>query len=817
MHEQGGQKLLLGYIIPRHNEAEQEQRRAAHLVHWQQLYDSIYEGGSRGLTEDDFRGWNSSYTGRPIPVEEMRIWLEETVHRLRALRPSRVLEIGCGTGLLLKRLAGACERYVGLDFSSSVLTQLRKYIESHEDLNHVELCHALPRAMSFLGDDAFDLVILNSVVQYFPDLDYLLEALMEAARVTRWGGHIFVGDVRSLPLLKAYHASVELFQAPSELSLEDLRLRISHAYHHESELVIHPELFHELGRRWQMLGRVETSLKSGPYDNELSRFRYDVLLRLGPKEELVPPQRWLYWDEAGTWREAVAKILAQHPESSVGVRGIPDRRVAAAVKAVHLLQEPAHFLIDIGKLQQESANVSGENPNTVMQLASRLGVNFCWQRFSAEGIYEGIFNPKWRDREGLPEISRCPYLRYCNVPLQGPVDVDFGRALQGYLRQRLPEYLVPSSIMVLTSWPLTSNGKIDFRALPVPVSEVYEEAREFLAPRNALETQLALIWEDLLQRKRVSIRDRFFEIGGHSLLAVSLLSRIERVLGQKLPLATFFETQTIEGMADLLRQRINHRASSTLIPVQARGTKKPFFCIARPNANALGFVFLARRLGPDQPLYVLQHQYREEKDSPYTDAEYQELAREYIESLQIVQPDGPYALAGQCEGAHIAFEMARQLEAQGQVVDLLAIFDAWPIENTRSYLLSSIHYYHNHLRSIVRQPSRLMNLLHKKSKEAVRLLFFPGSKSETCVLQPNLWKGRYWPGKHFVAPTIKGKIVVLRVLKQPYWRISAPDLGWSDRTTGNLEVHWVSGEHDTLLREPHVERIAQVLGHYLPK
>jgi pristinamycin I synthase-3/4 len=137
----------------------------------------------------------------------MRLWVVQTVARLRALRPSRVLEIGCGTGLVLTRLAPSCTSYMGVDFSAAVLAQVGEYLARREDLRHVGLRQGMAHDLSFVSDDSVDLVILNSVVQYFPDIDYLLEVLSQAVRVTGPGGHIFVGDVRSLPLLEAYNTS----------------------------------------------------------------------------------------------------------------------------------------------------------------------------------------------------------------------------------------------------------------------------------------------------------------------------------------------------------------------------------------------------------------------------------------------------------------------------------------------------------------------------------------------------------------------------------------------------------------------------------
>src|SRR5262249_32845134 len=118
MHEQADQKQLLGYVIGRKGEAEETQAQASHLSHWQQLYELTYAQGSASCGDFNIVGWNSSYTGQPIPAQEMRLWVEETVAHLRGLQPNRVLEIGCGTGLLLTRVAPSCESYLGLDFST---------------------------------------------------------------------------------------------------------------------------------------------------------------------------------------------------------------------------------------------------------------------------------------------------------------------------------------------------------------------------------------------------------------------------------------------------------------------------------------------------------------------------------------------------------------------------------------------------------------------------------------------------------------------------------------------------------------------------
>jgi pristinamycin I synthase 3 and 4 len=369
---QADQKQLVGYVIGRQAEPERAQARAAHLAHWQQLYDATY-GQPPGTPEapGDFNlvGWTSSYTGQPIPAEEMRLWLEATLAQLRPLGARRVLEVGCGTGLLLTRLAPGCERYVGLDVSAPVLAQLGAYVAGRADLSQVELRHGWAHQLGFLDDDSVELVILNSVVQYFPDLDYLLEALAEAVRVTRPGGHIFVGDVRSLPLLGAYHSSVQLFKAPEGLPVAELKQRIGQAQRNDKELVVDPALFGEVARRWPKLGRAEVRLKGGGYDNELSRFRYDVSLGLGPKEALASPSRWLAWEAGGAWCRELEAALAAQPGAAVGVRGLRDARVAGGVETARRVGSPEPGLTNAGQLRAACAGVSGEDPERVLGLA----------------------------------------------------------------------------------------------------------------------------------------------------------------------------------------------------------------------------------------------------------------------------------------------------------------------------------------------------------------------------------------------------------------------------------------------------------------
>jgi hypothetical protein len=244
--------------------------------------------------------------------------------------------------------------------------------------------------------------------------------------------------------------------------------------------------------------------------------------------------------------------------------------------------------------------------------------------------------------------------------------------LQRHLTNHLPAHMVPSACVVLEAFPLTPNGKIDRRALPAPSSaRTTKDIR--VGPLLSIHHQLIHIWEEILDVRPIGIKDDFFALGGHSILAIRLFDRIERTFGKKLPLAILYDGATIEHLANVLLGEEEERSRALVVTANARGSRRPFFFL---HGDWYGGGFysmqLSQGLGQEQPFYVLES-YR--FDGLKVVPSFEAIAADYVKSIRAIQPEGPYLLGGFCNGALMTYEMARQLHAAGQKVDLLVMLD----------------------------------------------------------------------------------------------------------------------------------------------
>lgn len=556
--DEPGDQRLVAYAVPRRDQAvyaTSEEDWQLRVAEWQTIYDNIY-GDSSAVLDPAFNisGWRSSYTGRPIPAEEMLEWVDDTVARILALRPRRVLEIGCGTGLLLFRVAPHCRSYWATDFSRTALQAIRRTLGNPGlELPQVRLFERLADDFEGLQAASFDLVIINSVVQYFPSLDYLCKVVAGAASLLSSGGHLFVGDVRSLPLLSTFHTSVQFSQAPPDLATETLRQNVREGLTREEELVVAPDFFTEIKQRVPGLGFTRILLKRGAVDNELNRYRYDVICAADNGEAPAPgPCHWLAWKDQAWTLPGIAQFLKETTRSMVGFFGVPNARLAGDAELEKLLSDPAGpQTVDHLRNAIAAKAEYGVDPAKLWSLGEALGfsVEVSWSLVGKE-----YFDVVFRDSR-LAILPVCPPDRdqttkdpqdLANDPLQARVQQRLASALRAWLQQHLPPYMMPSDFVLLQGVPLTSNGKLDRNSLPTPTRR---SGGAIGVPRNPLEQKLAEIWAEVLGVEQVGVYDNFFELGGHSLLATQVMARVTQAIGEEVPLRNLFENPTVGGLA----------------------------------------------------------------------------------------------------------------------------------------------------------------------------------------------------------------------------------------------------------------------------
>ncbi|HEY0514543.1 MAG TPA: amino acid adenylation domain-containing protein [Thermoanaerobaculia bacterium] len=554
-------RRLVAYVVPRQVAAAApgDGEGLQHVEQWRELYDQTYAQGpgpeAPGDAAFNFQGWNSSYTGGPIPVGEMREWLDGTVGRLLALPHRRVLEVGCGTGLLLFRVAPEAERYRGTDFSAVALAQVHSELDRH-GLPGVELAQGLADDWTGVRPGEFDLVVLNSVVQYFPGVDYLVRVLEGAVATVAPGGSVFVGDVRSLPLLEAFHASVELHRASGSLPAAELARRVGRHVADEEELVVDPNLFLALARRLPAVRRVQVLLKRGGHANELTRFRYDVVLHVGTSEigQGEEGLRRSVWESFS----ALERLLEERP-AALAVSGIPNARLAGEAAALDLLGGRGMETVDElrGEIERRARSGAAVDPEALWALADRLGYDgdLTW---SPGGGVDGRFDAILRRRGArvpagiVPAsvaIEDLPWSAWANDPLRADQERRLVPDLRRFLAAEMPEPMVPSAFVLLDALPLTANGKVDRGSLPAP-GRAAEPEEEFVPPATPLEELVAQVAAEVLGLDRAGMRDNFFDLGGHSLLATQLVSRLVQGHGVPVTLQMVFDTGDLGELAD---------------------------------------------------------------------------------------------------------------------------------------------------------------------------------------------------------------------------------------------------------------------------
>ncbi|MDE1476885.1 amino acid adenylation domain-containing protein [Xenorhabdus bovienii] len=577
-------------VMDNESTRNKEYQEAVHdsVNQWARLFNETGDVLKETRQEEEdcrpsFAGWNSSYTDQPIPAAEMQHWLESTVARIRRYSPRRILEIGCGSGLVLQHLLADSDYYLGTDISVNTLAKLKKWVKQQEGFNRLALHESPADALDTLPAGQFDTVILNSVVQYFPDGDYFLTVLSQALRRLQAGGQIFIGDIQHLKLNRTFHTTVQLWKSPKEKRASEVRQAVANNIKESKELTIDHQFFTLLPAYFEQISTVEINLKCGDADNELVNYRYDVVLHTAPPVK-VTPDSTLHW-KASSLPEIVT-LLQNKNISCVSLLHVPNLRLMKDIARAEVMHQ-AQVDVALSALSQEFADVvlQGEQPETYWALANQYGFDakINWSETSDPAQFDVLFIRHYLHQQPIQlegehptkqAVSRKQLLKYVNDPLRYRRHQQIIGQLREQLRERLPDYMQPAVITIMDALPLTTNGKIDNNALPV--GDDISEQQAYVPVSTMTEQVVARYWCDILALKKIGAQDNFFDLGGHSLLATSMITALQGHFGIELSIKNLFEYPSVAALAayiDTLRQN----SAKSILPLlpQIRNSTLP--------------------------------------------------------------------------------------------------------------------------------------------------------------------------------------------------------------------------------------------------
>jgi amino acid adenylation domain-containing protein len=544
---------------------------------WRETFESNFTQGRIGIEGSDesalaLNGWVSAITGDPFPSEDVRSWGDSTVSSVLNFRPSRILEIGAGGGLIALKLAPSCESYFATDLADSAVRRL-KVAGAEAGLAQLKVAQMAAHEVATLPDPPFDCVIMTSVIQYFPSERYFRDVIDQLVARLPEGAVIFFGDVRNLDLLREFHLWRAAEQAAPDADPEVVAEIALRRMRGETELLLSPSWFGRYAASSPRVASMEVGPSPAPVVNELTRFRYQAVLVVGSEPAASEPPASRRWGDGIDDARSLADAL-DAADDDLLLEQIPDPRTAEPRSLSAALQH-ADPPATMRELRQAVGprEAQGLDPGVIASLARARGfdVRLCYPDGEPDR-FDAYFD---RGRSTLPHALRDAADQH---PKQGLLVKDpsvslglislrrrLAPQLREHLRDTLPSFMIPQRITFLAELPVLPNGKLDHKAL-YEVGTSFQGHGRYAAPSTATEITLSQLWGEILESdKDFGREDDFRDLGGHSLSAARLASRIRETFGIPFELRLVFEHSTLKGLAVAIDARQGTRDELDLL------------------------------------------------------------------------------------------------------------------------------------------------------------------------------------------------------------------------------------------------------------
>ena len=431
--------------------------------------------------------------------------------------------------------------------------------------------------------------------------------------------------------------------------------------------------------------------------------------------------------------------------------------------------------------------------------------------------FEDVQENRVMVREDQPNDKRLAAYLIVNNKIAFSID-----ALKGFLKEQLPEYMIPTAFVLMDKFPMTVSKKVDRSQLPIPQWATATKKQPFKVPNSPTEKVLYKIWQELLGISDLSIHDDFFELGGHSLIAVNMMSKIDQQISRKVPLAALLKHATIHQLGQLLDQQAEAIFKDSLVPIKTTGNKPPLYLIHGGGLHVLMFQTLAANMDAEQPIYALQAKGLNGDGTALNRIE--DMAAHYIAEIQKTNPNGPYALAGYSFGGLIAFEMAKQLKAVNKKVLMLSVFDT----DIKPELTDFEHSFAEkittlskkvawNLKDMINDPKGNLSYrkyIYQRRFNNWKTKFFKEGKAHnnkdtrlaTIINQSNF---EAW--KNYQITPYDGDLYLFRATERRFFIEDQIFLGWTPFIKGKIHTLDVPGDHLSLFNPPNGKTFAKIL------